>query len=195
MVGGRRQRRWQVRAFGMLLQLGAGLAFGRGIVLWAATGTIATVPLLNSNFVGATLLGLAGLYSAWLLWRDRAMVSQPEQIAPPILFAWGVAWWLAAGWREIERWLPAEMQLPALVAFLALTAVAFALAERRLSWPMARIPALALLPLLLVLAVGTAATPRGLSTLHRNRSEVRSVAVAECIAGVTHDTRLVVRPV
>jgi len=161
---GVRQRRWQVRAFGMLLQFGAGLAFGRGIVLWAATGTIATIPLLNSNFVGATLLGLAGLYSAWLLWRDRATVSQPEQIAPPILFAWGVAWWLAAGWREIERWLPAEMQLPALVAFLALTAVAFAVAERRLSWPMARIPALALLPLLLVLAIGTAATPRGLLT-------------------------------
>ena len=161
---GVRQRRWQVRAFGILLQLGAGVAFGRGIMLWAATGTIALVPLLNSHFVGATLLGLAGLYSAWLLWRERALVGPSEQFAPPLLFAWGCAWWLAAGWREIDRWVPAEMQLAALVVFLALSAVAFAFAERRLSWPMARIPALALLPLLLLLALGTAATPRGLMT-------------------------------
>src|SRR6266550_1012680 len=161
---GVRQRRWQLRAFGILLQLGAGVAFGRGIMLWAETGTIPAVPLLNSNFVGATLLGLAGLYSAWLLWRERAVVGPSEQIAPPLLFAWGCAWWLAAGWREIDRWIPAEMQLAALVAFLALSAVAFAFAERRLSWPMARIPALALLPLLLALALGTAATSRGLLT-------------------------------
>jgi uncharacterized membrane protein len=161
---GVRQRRWQVRAFGILLQLVAGVAFGRGIVLWASTGTIALVPLLNSNFVGATLLGLAGLYSAWLLWRERAVVSASEKFEPPLLFAWGCAWWLAAGWREIDRWVPAEMQLAALVAFLALSAAAFAFAERRLSWPMARIPALALLPLLLALAMGTAATPRGLMT-------------------------------
>jgi uncharacterized membrane protein len=161
---GVRQRRWQVRAFGILLQLGAGVAFGRGIVIWASTGTIALIPLLNSNFVGATLLGLAGLYSAWLLWRERAVVSASEKFAPPLLFAWGCAWWLAAGWREIDRWVPAEMQLAALVAFLALSAAAFAFAERRLSWPMARIPTLALLPLLLVLAMGTVATPRGLMT-------------------------------
>jgi len=161
---GVRQRRWQVRAFGILLQLGAGVAFGLGMVLWASTGTVALVPLLNSNFVGATLLGLAGLYSAWLLWRERSVVSASEKFASPLLFAWGCAWWLAAGCREIDRWVPAETQLAAVVAFLALSAAAFAFAERRLSWPMARIPALALLPLLLALAMGTAATPRGLMT-------------------------------
>ena len=161
---GIRQRRWQVRAFGILLQLGAGMAFGRGIILWASTGTSALVPMLNSNFVGATLLGLAGLYSAWLLWRQRAAVSAPEQIAAPLLFAWGCVWWLAAGWREIDRWVPMEMQSAAIVAFLALSAVAFAFAERRLSWPMARFPALALLPLLLAIALAAAAPPRSLMT-------------------------------
>src|SRR5450755_1164458 len=161
---GVRQRRWQVRAFGILLQLGAGVAFGRGIMLWASTGTIAAVPILNSNFVGATLLGLAGLYSAWLLWSHRAAVSASEQVASPLLFAWVCIWWLAAGWREIDRWVPMEMKSSAIVAFLALSAVAFAFAERRLRWPMARLPALALLPLLLAIALGTAATTRGLLT-------------------------------
>lgn len=161
---GLRQRRWQLRAFGIVLQLGAGVAFGRGIMLWSATGTIATVPLLNSNFVGATLLGLAGLYSAWLLSRERTVLRQPEQIASPLLFAWGCAWWLAAGSREIVRWVPVEMQPAAIVAFLALSAAVSAIAERRLSWPMARIPALALLPLLLAIAIGAVAPPRSQMT-------------------------------
>ena len=156
---GIRQRRWPLRAFGILLQLGAGVAFGRGIMVWSATGTVAAVPLLNSNFVGATLLGLAGLYSAWLLSHERAVLRQPEQMASPLLFAWGCAWWLAAGSREIVRWVPLDMQIAALVAFLALSAMAFALAERRLSWPMARFPALALLPLLLAIAMGGVALP------------------------------------
>jgi uncharacterized membrane protein len=157
---GVRQRRWQVRAFGILLQLGAGVAFGRGIMLWASTGTVAAIPILNSNFVGATLVGLAGLYSAWILWRERATVSQVEQVASALFFGWGCLWWLAAGWREIERWVPREIQPAAIVGFLTLTAVLFALAERRLRWPMARIPALALLPLLLAIALGAAAPPR-----------------------------------
>jgi len=156
---GVRQRRWPLRAFGMLLQLGAGVAFGRGIMLWSATGTVAAVPLLNSNFVGATLLGLAGLYSAWLLSRERAVLRPPEQIASPLLFAWGCAWWLAAGSREIVRWVPLESQIAAVVAFLALSAFAFALAERHLSWPMARFPVLALLPLLLAIAIGGVGLP------------------------------------
>jgi uncharacterized membrane protein len=161
---GLRQRRWQVRAFGILLQLGAGAAFGRGMMLWSASGTIATVPMLNSDFVGATLLGLAGLYSAWLLSRERAMLRQPEQAASPLLFAWGCAWWLAAGSREIVRWVPPDMQLAAFVMFLALTAAAFAFAERRLAWSLARIPTLVLLPLLLLIAIGGAAPPHGTPT-------------------------------
>jgi uncharacterized membrane protein len=158
---GVRQRRWQVRAFGLLLQLGAGVAFGRGIMLWAGSGTVSAVPLLNSDFVGALLLGLAGLYSAWLLSRERLLLNQPEQIAPPLLFAWGCAWWLAAGSREIVRWVPEAMQPAAFVAFLALSAAASAFAQRRLSWSIARIPALLLLPLLLLIAIAAAAEPRG----------------------------------
>lgn len=161
---GVRQRRWQVRAFGILLQLGAGIAFGRGIVIWASYRTVAAIPILNSNFVGATLVALAGLYSAWVLWRRRADVTQPEQVASPLLFTWGCVWWLVAGWQEIERWVPAQFQPASIVGFLAVSALMFAFAERRLSWPIARIPTLALLPLLLAIVLGAALPPRSLLT-------------------------------
>jgi uncharacterized membrane protein len=149
---GVRQQRLPARVFGLLLQLAAGVAYG-----WQTATTpmgAATLPILNSSFVGATLVSLAGLYSAWLLWRRRVEVSDGEKIAALLLFAWGNAWWLFGGWQEIERWALMETRLAFLVGFLTLTAVAFAVAEKQFDWPIARIPALALLPVLLLIALG-----------------------------------------
>src|SRR5262249_55475386 len=143
------------RAFGLLLQLAAGVAYGWHVA--AGATALAPMVILNSEFVGATLIALAGLYSAWLLWRRRDEVSDGEKVVAIVLFAWGNAWWLFGGWREIEHWATPEPQLAFLVAFLPVTAVAFAIAETRLDWPIARIPALALLPALLLIAIGATA--------------------------------------
>ena len=153
---GTRQRRLPARVFGVLLQLGAGIAYAGKLAPWAALVPLNAVPVLNSEFVGATLLALAGLYSAWLLWRSRDAVTAGERIVALLLFAWGNAWWLFAGWHEIERWVPLELRLAVFVGFITASAGAFAIAESRLEWPVARIPALALLPVLLVLAAGGA---------------------------------------
>jgi uncharacterized membrane protein len=152
---GVRQHRLPARAFGLLLQLGGGVAYG-----WHLAGgatALAPMAILNSEFVGATLIALAGLYSAWLLWRRRDEVSDGEKVVAIVLFAWGSAWWLFGGWREIEHWVAPETRVAFLVAFLTVTAAAFAIAEARLQWPIARIPALALLPALLLIAIGATA--------------------------------------
>jgi uncharacterized membrane protein len=153
---GVRQRRLPARVFGLLLQLGAGIAYAGNLAPWAAVAPLSAVPVANSEFVGATLLALSGLYSAWLLWRSRSAVTEGERVAALLLFAWGNAWWLFAGWREIEQWVPFELRLAVLVGFITASAGAFAFAESRLDWPIARVPALALLPVLLVLAAGGA---------------------------------------
>jgi uncharacterized membrane protein len=150
---GVRQRRLPARGFGLLLQLGAGVAYAAKVAPWAAAAPLSTVPILNSEFVGATLLALAGLYSAWLLWRSRGDVTEGERFVASLLFAWGGAWWLFAGWREIDHWVAVDLRLAALVGFLTATAGASAIAESILTWPIARIPALALLPVLLAVAV------------------------------------------
>jgi uncharacterized membrane protein len=108
---------------------------------------------VNSAYVGAVLIALAGLYSAWLLQREPDRRSDLEQGFAPLVFAWGALWWLFAGWREIERWVPADTRLPVAIGLLTVTAVAFAVAERRLRWPIARIPTLVLLPALLAIAI------------------------------------------
>ena len=154
---GTRQLRPALRGFGLLLQLGAGVAFASGLSVWVPGAPPAAIPVLNSACVGALLVAFAGLASAWLLQRARAELSASDQSLAWAAFAWGNLWWLVAGWREIERFVPYDMRLPAVVAFLALTAAAFTLAERRLAWPAARIPALASLPALLLLALATLA--------------------------------------
>jgi uncharacterized membrane protein len=153
---GLRQRRRAVRAFGVVLQLLAGIAFFVGIDLWTPTSRPpSAIPILNSAFVGGVFLSLAGLYTAWLYQRRRAEVTDIERALTPVVFGWGALWWLVAGWREIERWLAPDMRLSAMIGFLTLTGLVFTLLERRLAWPIARVPALALLPLLLATAIAT----------------------------------------
>jgi uncharacterized membrane protein len=156
---GVQQRRRAVRAFGLLLQFGAGIAFASGLTIWHTGAPEKIWPILNSDYVGAVLAGLAGLFSAWFLQRRRADLTESERTWAVLLLAWGGLWWLCAGWREIEHWLPRDARVSADVGFLALTAVAFALAERRMVWPAARIPALLLLPALLLITIASIVRP------------------------------------
>jgi len=150
---GLRQQRRAVRAFGLLLQLLAGVAFIAGINPWTSTARPPAFPILNSAFVGGVFLSVAGLYNAWLYQRRRAEVTDTERALTPLVFAWGTLWWLFAGWREIDHWLAADTRVSAMVGLLTFTSLVFVLLERRLVWPIARVPALVLLPLLLGLAV------------------------------------------
>ena len=156
---GVRQRRRVVRAFGLLLQFGAGLAFASGLTLWRASVPDRTWPLLNSDFVGALLVGLAGLFSAWFVQRRRTDLTESERTWAILLLAWGTLWWLGAGWREIQHWLPRDMHTSAGVGLLALTAVAFSFAARRIAWRAARVPAMLLLPALLLITIASIVRP------------------------------------
>ncbi len=150
---GARQRRAIVRAFGLVLQLGAGVAFMLGLSLWAPPSAPALIPIVNSAYVGAVLVALAGLYSAWLLQRSHDDVPDAERGIAAFVLAWGTLWWVVAGWREIERFVQIDTRVSVLVVFLAASAIAYAIAERRLRWPAARVPALLLLPALFGIAI------------------------------------------
>jgi len=151
---GVRLERRLVRAFGLLLQLGAGIAFLLGLSLWTTGGTAAAIPIANSAFVGAMLVAIAAPFTAWHLDRHRERLPAVEAAGiPAVVFAWGMLWWLFAGWREIDRFVPYEVRIPALVGFLTATAVVFAALEARLQWKIARVPATLLLPALLAVAL------------------------------------------
>ncbi|MBK7677607.1 MAG: DUF2339 domain-containing protein [Candidatus Accumulibacter sp.] len=147
---GVRQKRLPPRLFGILLQFLAGAFYLHD--LRTATGEW---PLLNSACLGALLLALAGLFCAWLLQRQRQDLHRAEHWLAPLLFAWGVAWWAAGGLREIDRHVRYALQGNAALAFFTASCLAFSALERRLHWPQARYPALALLPLMILLALAS----------------------------------------
>jgi uncharacterized membrane protein len=156
---GAHQRRLALRIFGLLLQLAAGIAFGLGLSPWSGAPPASPLPVLNSECLGALAVALAGIFSAWQMYRRRADLDRREHIASSLVLGWGLLWWLGAGWREIEHWIAPEARRAMLVGFLSLTAALLSIAERRLVWPVARVPAVLLLPALLLIALAATLTP------------------------------------
>ncbi len=147
---GLRQRQLLPRVAGMGLQVAAAAAYAADWRHRDAT------PFLNGDFLGAVLLGIAGVFSAWLLYRHRSRLYRPERWASWGFLYWGAIWWSVAGLREIERLTATggerfradNLQEHAAVLFAALTATLLTLLARRLRWPAALQPGLLLLPAL-----------------------------------------------
>ena len=148
---GIRQSRTLARAFGLLLQVGAGGAF-----LLAYDRLEPGIPWIDAAFVGAVLLAVAGLWTSRLLGRDPDRVTATERQLAPAFFLWGLAWWLIAGHHDIVSFVPYVGRVPAYVVFVALTAAAFSWIALRRGWREAAWPALALAPVLAFLVLASA---------------------------------------
>jgi uncharacterized membrane protein len=140
---GVRQGRWPARAFGLLLQLGAGISF-----LGSASTGYGELPVFNSFYVGCVLIALAGLFSNWYLDRHREALKPQERWAVPVAFVWGLAWWTFGGLLEIEEHTRRQLQPDVALLFFTGSAAVFSLLWQRIAWRLARYPALALLPLM-----------------------------------------------
>ncbi len=140
-----RQQRLYMRAFGLLLQVGAALAF-----IFRASPASADVPVLNSACIGSLLISVGGFGVGYLYHRYRERVTQYEEPLPLVLMIWGLLWWLVAGFIEIDRFLPGSHGLNALLLFITATAVVLMLSGRWLSWPLLTRPPVLLLPALVL---------------------------------------------
>ncbi len=127
-----RQRHQLGVAFGILLQLGGGMA-----LLAEHTLKGYTQPVFNSVFAGAVLVALAGLFSSYYLLRKyRATRSWEYQANLPLLL-WGLCWWFGNGITEIIEYqalLPWLNALHATLAFVALSVAILGLLEKKLDW-------------------------------------------------------------
>lgn len=149
---GARQGRVLARYAGMLLQVGAGLAF------LAAHGLPAGgLPVLNALYLGAVMVSLAGLVSAYVLHRHAAALTPIETRAAfsSLALIWGLVWWYGAGANEIFAHAGYRDRLAALVGLVAATSAVVAWLRERLDWAGLRYPPLVLAPFLAyALAVG-----------------------------------------
>ena len=112
---GFRQQRRLPRWSGLALQALAAGAFLASVTFDA--GSADAIAIANGGCISAVLIAAAALTSAALYARRGANV----QIAI-LLYLWGLAWWIGAGLREIDRFVPAQLEPQALLAFVTLTA-------------------------------------------------------------------------
>jgi uncharacterized membrane protein len=120
---GFRQQRRLPRWSGLALQLLAAGAFLASIAFDASRYD--TMAIANGGFITAVLIAGAALISAWL----HARAGANRQLAL-LLYLWGLAWWLGAGLREIDRFVLASLHPQALLGFAALSGGLAALAYR-----------------------------------------------------------------
>lgn len=129
-----RQQRKLALAAGLALQLLSGAAYT------LRAPELDPVPLLNGQWLGAALLALAGWFSARLFEPDRGDPSEHNAsfrhpAAATALLIWATAWWLWAGLAEIERIVPRDFELAAVLVFSTATTPLALIAARSLAWP------------------------------------------------------------
>ncbi|WP_272546530.1 DUF2339 domain-containing protein [Burkholderia cepacia] len=156
---GVREKRMLRFGFGLLMQLAAAGAFFTSL-LGPADAT--ALPVLNSPYIAMLLIALAGLFTGWWL-HGRAEARAWRAWMPEIgaaAAAWGLLWWISGGLHEILVYASRHVDLHAdrfvvdsTTLFAAGTAWLAHVARRRLAWPLAEWPALALTPVLALLAL------------------------------------------
>ncbi|VWB32876.1 membrane protein [Burkholderia pseudomultivorans] len=154
-----REKRLAPFCFGLLMQVAAAGAFFTSLL---GPSDANALPVLNSAYIAMLLIALAGLFTGWWLHgRDEARAWRAW--APEIgaaAAAWGLLWWISGGLHEILLYASRHVDLhadrfvvDAIALFAAGTAWLAHVARRRLAWPLAEWPALALTPVLALLAV------------------------------------------
>src|SRR5688572_9076498 len=112
------QRQPLARAFALCLQAGAAALF------LIELGPVGGRVMLNAGFLGMALIGAAAMASAWAADRHPDRIGARELALIPWLFAWGAAWWIASGVREMLAIAHASRINGALMWVVASSAIA-----------------------------------------------------------------------
>jgi uncharacterized membrane protein len=142
---GVRQARRLAILFGTALQVGAGMAFAS--YGWQDNAGVA---VLNGNYFGGMLIGLASLFSARYLDKLREDSTLPFKLLSGGLFFWGLAWCVGSGMFEIMDRAKVDYFPATMAAYLATLSAALLYAGRHFDWRLARTTTLAFLPALLL---------------------------------------------
>ena len=146
---GCRQNRRLPRAFGSLLQFAAGGALALTLTAGSA------IPA--GTYIAGLMVGIASAYAAQVLHAHKAQLADYEWSLPGVLFLWGLLWWCIGGWSELHQHIDKSYALAWALAFATVTALLCSELARKFRMPIALLPAFALLPAMLLFALGAGA--------------------------------------
>ena len=150
---GCRQNGLLARIAGVLLQIAA------GCTVWLS------VDLLSGHFVmpeglylSGLTVGVASICSAHALNSHLSRLHENERPIQAALFFWGVIFWVLSGMIELRHRCPAPYSLNVELCFVAVSSLLSSRLHQRLRLDIARIPALLLLPAMLLFALSMVST-------------------------------------
>ncbi len=139
------QRQRLVRAFALVLQLGAAAAFSLGGFDSESRA------FFNTTFLGTALLALAGFATAFVADRHHDEVTPRERSLTALMLVWGLAWWYGGAAHELAESMSRETSPNAFLGFVTATSAGALLLGRWLHWPrLIRVGAVLLPALMLV---------------------------------------------
>ena len=151
---GARQNRVLPRVFGVLLQIVVALIQ----VADADQFVVSTAPPFGL-YLARAVTAVAAVLSAVTLRKYAEALRSFETMSSPVMFFLGVAEWLFCGLVEIDRYAPSGYGPSLALVFVTLTAIACSELSRRTALTLARLPALWLLPAMLLFAAVSLAPP------------------------------------
>ncbi|WP_226469084.1 DUF2339 domain-containing protein [Luteimonas panaciterrae] len=136
---GLKQKRLLPQLMGAGLQLAAALAFVVGVDQASEIDRA----VINSGFMSALLIALAGFASAWACRQSNADRSQDKTSMSAVYYLWGLLWWLGDVLVEIVRFVDARDQFDAILVLAAVTGWLAAEVHRRRPAPLLLLTTLA----------------------------------------------------
>ncbi|MBI3562539.1 MAG: DUF2339 domain-containing protein [Gammaproteobacteria bacterium] len=148
---GVKQQRLMARLFGLLLQVGSGVAYFSAVLRFDSMVLFVQSPatelvIFNSTFLGAVLISLAGMFASFYLYKHRSQLYEAEAAADIFLLVWGLSWWLGAGYRELfnalEHYAVFMYFTAGWLLFISGSVLILQQLERAVSWRLLRFPVL-----------------------------------------------------
>ena len=151
---GSRQNHLSVRAFGLLLQLGAGILLVYGFIENLFVHNTET-PFINATFISALMMAVAGILSARLLATDFSGSKKWEKTISNILLIWGLAWLFSGTLYQIVRYFDEKWLVSGFLLLATAVSLMFIITALRTKpqWKQAWTVAIALLPAMIISAL------------------------------------------
>ncbi len=127
---GLRQDRYLARWTGMALQVLAGGYFIEHLDQLAHAHAI-----FNDVYIGSCIVAVSGMVSGLMLHRWE---KKTEQLSADGMLAWGMLWFMVASSLEIDRFVLADYQNSAWLAYFAALTLGMAFGGQRWEWPLLR---------------------------------------------------------
>jgi uncharacterized membrane protein len=139
---GLRQSHLVPRLMGVILSVGAGIAF----IDSTSRHLPESMPMINSAYIGMVLVSLSAFFISYLYHKYQLRTCSLEFKLTVVMLIWGLIWWFYAGIAEIDRFVAHHYELKVSALFIALSTFIQVVISHKFNWLKFSLSAFLLLP-------------------------------------------------